>query len=327
MYSSSYSAMARLTIDNELPRIGSPQYPLPPIKDTLSPPPKPRHAHSYSYSSSGSTPSSARLPPIAPPTHAQSNSGPSRTGRPHSQSVSSMTSPYPVYSPSSTTPILANASAGTSANTSFGNLRSSFMNQSPPGPRYPPYPHHPDYDPPPHPGLGGSLHRHHSASSLPPNALGPAYASSYHASTQHSRAPPIYHPSRPEHDPPTTGPRKRRSSTSASRTSTLQDSADSERRESVTGSDQGHGPFPAGLALGFGHEEAANVSHSGASSPHLTPRSAYSMTPNHSGGPGQPLQRRQQGFAVPGHSTTPPAGDPSAVRRLAHLQCEQRRRE
>lgn len=307
----------------------SPQYPLPPIKDikeTISPPPPPRHAHSYSYSSSGSAPSSARLPPIAPAGPSQSNSGPSRTGRPHSQSVSSMTSPYTVYSPSANTPTLVNSSAGTSTNTSFVNLRSSFMNQSPPAPRYPPYPYQADYDPPSHPGLAGSLHRHHSASSLPPNAHGPGFGSSYHSSTQYSRAPPLYHPSRPEHDPPTTGPRKRRSSTSASRTSTLQDSADSERRESVTGSDRDHGSF-SGLAPGYGHEEAANLSHSGTNSPHLTPRTAYSMTPNHSGGPGQPLQRRQQGFAVPGHSTTPPAGDPSAVRRLAHLQCEQRRRE
>lgn len=319
--------MARLTIDNERPH-------LPSIKDTLSPPPPPppRHAHSYSqsYSSSAgtSTPSSTHLAPIVASAHSHPNSGPSRTRRPYSHSVSSTTSPYSVtsvYSSSASTPTTANGSAGASANTSFVNLRSSFMNQSPPGLRYPSYPHHPDYEHS-HSGLPGSLHRHHSASSLPPNAHGPAFASSYHASTQHSRTPPVYHSPYPEHDLPTTGPRKRRSSTSARGTSVLHDSApDSEPRDSVTGSDQGHGSG-ATPAFGFGHEDPP-ISHSGTSSPHLTPRSAYSMTPNHSGGPGQPLQRRQQGFAVPGHSSTPPTADPSAVRRLAHLQCEQRRRE
>lgn len=296
MYSNSYSAMARLTIDNtdnELPRIGaaSPHYPLPSIKDTLSPPL--HHAHSYSHSYSSSTGTSTPSTSVHAPnshgrSHSQSKPGPSRTGRPHSQSVSSMTSPYSY----STTPTSAN---GSSTNTSFVNLRSSFMQQSPPS-RYPDYPSRAS--------LAESLHRHHSASSLPPNAH-------YH----HLHAP-IHHPMYPDHDLPTTGPRKRRSST----TSTHAAAAASVERRGSGASDRltmtGIGLAPP--------DEPPNTTNA---SPRGGSRSALMMTPNHSGGLGQPIQRRQ-GFAVP--ETAQPGqtlSDPSAVRRLAHLQCEQRRRE
>jgi hypothetical protein len=280
MYSNSYSAMARLTIenDNELPRIGaaSPHYPLPSIKDTLSPPL--HHAHSYSHSYSSSTGTSTPSTSMHARSNSQSKPGPSRTGRPHSQSVSSMTSPYSY----STTPTSAN---GSSANTSFVNLRSSFMQQSPPS-RYP--------DHTSRAVMAESLHRHHSASSLPPNAH-------YH----HLHAP-VHHPLYPEHDPPTTGPRKRRSSTTSTH------AAATERRGSGA-SDR----LTTGLGLGLmSHEEPPNASPRGT-------RTDLMMTPNHSSGPGQPIQRRQ-GFAVPEAAVST---DPSAVRRLAHLQCEQRRRE
>ncbi|GHJ90090.1 hypothetical protein NliqN6_6492 [Naganishia liquefaciens] len=307
MYSNSYSAMARLTIDsntdNELPRIGasSPHWPLPSIKDTLSPPLHHAHSYSHSYSSSTgtSTPStSVHAPPSHGRSHSQSKPGPSRTGRPHSQSVSSMTSPYS-YSTTST------SANGSSANTSFVNLRSSFMQQSPPS-RY--------SDHPSRASLAESLHRHHSASSLPPNAH-------YH----HLHAP-IHHSLYQDHDLPTTGPRKRRSSTTsthAAAAAAAAASASAERR----GSGASDRPTMTGIGLASAPPDEPPNHHNNAS-PRGGSRSSLMMTPNHSGGPGQPIQRRQ-GFAVPepAAQTGQMASDPSAVRRLAHLQCEQRRRE
>lgn len=296
MYSNSYSAMARLTLDNndnELPRIGgaAPQYALPSIKDTLSPPPL-HHAHSYSHSYSSSTGTSTPSTSIHGQTsHGRSNSqskpGPSRTGRPHSQSVSSMTSPYSY----STTPTSANGSS----NTSFVNLRSSFMQQSPPS-RYP--------DHPSRAALAESLHRHHSASSLPPNAL------------YHHLHNPVHHTMYPEHDPPTTGPRKRRSSTTSNHAATITDRRGSGASDRLTMTGIGLGLVP--------HDDPLPPYNA---SPRGGARTSLMMTPNHSGGPGQPIQRRQ-GFAVPDAAQAGQASsDPSAVRRLAHLQCEQRRRE
>lgn len=322
----SYSAMARLSLD--------PVLPLPRLR-------APDDANTTT------------LPPI----NALDGPGPSRTGRPHSQSVSSMTSPYSIYSSSTSSTM-----GSTSASASFVNLRSSFMNQSPPGSRYP-LPPVTGYHSHSHSGSGrerdtqhpsllsASLHRHHSASALPPGAHGPAYASNYQSSgsamnRHHSQTPPAYYHSPYEYDPPTT--RKRRSSTNGSRISLLGGAAaaadpspsSSESRrlrgDSTGESDHGHG--------------------SGTNSPHMTPRTSYRMTPasvpTHTPGSAASTQRRQQqqqqhGFAVPGqspggphHNTLPPAlpqpvsssssmpnADPSAVRRLAHLQCEQRRRE
>lgn len=294
-----------------------------------------------------------------PPINALDGPGPSRTGRPHSQSVSSMTSPYSIYSSSTSSTM-----GSTSASASFVNLRSSFMNQSPPpGNRYPLPPPVTGYHSHSHSGSGrerdtqhpsllsASLHRHHSASALPPGAHGPAYASSAYQSSapatnrSHAQTPPVYYHSPYEYDPPTT--RKRRSSTNGSRISLLGGAAadpspsSSEPRrlrgDSTGESDYGHG--------------------SGTNSPHMTPRTSFRMTPapvpTHTPGSAASTQRRQQqqqhGYAVPGQSpgglqqnTLPPVppqtlatstsssmpnADPSAVRRLAHLQCEQRRRE
>ncbi|KAJ9094724.1 hypothetical protein QFC21_005882 [Naganishia friedmannii] len=285
-----------------------------------------------------------------PPINFLDGPGPSRTGRPHSQSVSSMTSPYSIYSSST---------GSNSASASFVNLRSSFMNQSPPGNRYPLPPvtgyHSQTHSSgardrePTHPSLlSASLHRHHSASALPPGAHGPAYASTYQVSApatnrHHSQTPPVYYHSPYDYDPPTT--RKRRSSTNGSRISLLGGAA----------ADPSPSSSEPRRLRGDSTGESDHGRGSGTNSPHMTPRTSFHMTPapvpTHTPGSAASIRRRQQqqpqhGFAVPGQSpggpqqqnTLPPVlpqttsssvpnADPSAVRRLAHLQCEQRRRE
>ncbi|KAJ9108551.1 hypothetical protein QFC19_002267 [Naganishia cerealis] len=355
--------MARLTIDPPRMRNHDDTYNLPSIKDTLEGDP---------------ISAASNLPPIA-------YSGPSRTGRPHSQSVSSMTSPYSIYSSSSTAstpPVATSANASfldrrtsaapstmgsASAGGSFVNLRSSFMNTSPPGSRYPLplYPSHSgvrdrERETPQHPSLlSASLHRHHSASALPAGAHGPAYGSTYQSTARH-RSPSVYYNSY-DYDAPTT--RKRRSSTNGSRISLLGVAADpssssSEQRRSRgdsggAESDHGHGhSYSNGNHLGFhpNDEPSSLLPHSSTNSPHLTPRTSFRMTPASSahtpGSGGSQRKQHQHGFAVPGQSpggpqnpspalpppfstasSSAPAVDPSAVRRLAHLQCEQRRRE
>ncbi|KAJ9115823.1 hypothetical protein QFC22_004964 [Naganishia vaughanmartiniae] len=252
--------------------------------------------------------------------------------------------------------------ASTSASASFVNLRSSFMNQSPPGNRdryaLPPVNGYHSHS---HSGSGreretqhpsllsASLHRHHSASALPPGAHGPAYATTYQSSApvhnrHHSQTPPAYYHSPYEYDQPAT--RKRRSSTNGSRISLLGGAAAD--------------PSPSSSEPRRLRDDSTGVSDhgrgSGTNSPHITPRTSLRMTPapipSHTPSSAAGTHKRQQyqpqhGFAVPGQSpgglqqnTLPslhpqtsstsssvPNADPSAVRRLAHLQCEQRRRE
>lgn len=277
---------------------------LPPLR------PPPSHHANYLHSPSSPNHNGAAAAPLSGSLGAKSSTGslhntdvtylregsgttgPQRTGRPHSQSVSSMTSPYNYSATSSTTSLLLPSPSGLS------NLRPSFTYSPPrslnnghvqPVPTGRPNDHH------------ARLERHISSSSLPGDSVH-AYVQPHRQIYQHGVPPPSSLPA-PSH---------------MSNNSTPNLNMPYHHQSPQSGKLMSPPPPPPQQP----QQRRGNIERLFRAATTRKKRSASDVS----------NAKNKDGFDDPTQqeADVKPEGkdiDPTAVRRLAHLQCEQRRRE